>query len=1748
MKNKRLLRVLATISLSTVAMGCTALFGCSGCSHTHTYSDTLTNTDPAGHYYAATCEHTGEKKDFEAHVYDNDNDADCNVCGYVREITPSAQYTVTYHMNGHGAQIDAATVPENGKLTKPTDPAADGVWTFVGWYTDEKCETAYDFDAPVTGNLDLYAKWTHDHDYDKTKWAYDAVSHYHACKIDGCTERADEAKHNLNEQNVCTECGAIFKQAVYEFIPSDLEAKAYAEGYTSGLFSILAGTTVRTRARENYSVYDYKYGYYKSEENVAAGREPVETGFTASKSVKCGAKTDGISVNAIAPGKFTVYVDNGSSGKTENDLQHLTLTKPDGSTEDIAYCCIGLYAITIDCTEAGVYTLTRSTGTNDIYYAKFETNAPVTAVEKIQVVDGGKVKYIIGEELDTSKLQVQIVREITGMIEPVDVSDLEITTDFDNTKAGKYTVTVTYTDENQKKFTDSYEVVVFDVEALELGFNAIVQGGNTSYGNGQYINHTVKQFYFKGETLDLDGLTVKTVLDGGKQKFIVEEGFTVTGFDSSKAGKQIIKVTWDENPDAYAEFVVYVADYTVADVQTASEIVINVSAGLDETAVGAKDNGAYQFRTIQQALDFLNAVNLDQNVKKTINLAAGEYKEKLEITVPNLTIIGADKDATKTVIEWDSLFGLEDEGGFVHTTDSTATLNVRESAVGFVIENVTISNWYNSTEHFDEALGANCPEHRALAMLIQADMVVVDNCRLLGYQDTLELFTGRQFFNNSYINGRTDFIFGTNNTTYFYNCEIESIVSGGYVTAFKGCNKGEADAITYGAIFDKCKFTAPDEVVAKKDTSLGRTWGAYAAVAYIDCDMAGHISKVPYGAAGEKNFRYTAMSGNTPVDETVKFVEYNNSGAGALVYTAEDEANNPENVAGTQYAVAGMKLLDAAAAANYKDKAVFFGEPNGYAKAWDGSKGVVITEKSYKFDAEAFPDGDVSVKPEEVTPEGMDIFGGDMTVHGAWHTELGANKNFGWFVADTVIEFNVEGKVEIKTYGTPYGAPENVKINYINGKARVTIVATEGEKITNGCCITLIKVDKTERPAHVHEYGEWTVEPASEGENYGVAKRHCLHCELATPDEQVVTLPALSDVDYTITAGTTAGNATYTYASDYGDITFEAAELAGKHTHQYGDWTSTATLEAAGTATRSCQVDGCEEAGNVQTVNVPALTDEAYTVTNNTATVGQKGTGTYTIVVGEQTITFEAETAALELKRPTENYKYEYGGSGDPVSDEHILFTNCGNNGGWVKLVAGSSVTLNLPEGAVLTFTRSPYDHGSVFVNEEKQAAEAGGTVTYNIAIPGFVTITTDNQLHFKIINVEVDPNYQHKHTYGNWTITAPTTEAVGSATRECLVPDCGVDNPTQTVELPVLSVDNYTVAPSDTAGKSIYTLKTETSISFEADSLAGLHVHNYSDWTVTAENLPTQTEGGKATRTCSGEGVCADALLELALPRLDDSRYVITNNTATLQSDGTGTYTIELDGETISFTAATPMLVLETITKAKTFTALTDGNTTTSLIYFNNTNVHNSKYWMLGTGSQIAFKVGANAKITFKSDAWGGGIAVTGGDGTLKQEGSDYVYTATNADTITVALPSGASNAGYILSIAISYDLQVIESNYTYTWSNPKSDGANYDIPKSTPVDSPDLYLEFKGCKANDDWLAYGGNGSSIKLIVKSGATITVQASPYDGSSIVKINDTEVTRNENNVITYTATVDGEVIITSSGSAYIKSINVSYTA
>lgn len=65
------------------------------------------------------------------------------------------KYTITFDSQG-GSEVAAQEVAENVAATAPEAPTKDG-YTFVEWLSGD---AAYDWTAPVTGNLTLTAKWT----------------------------------------------------------------------------------------------------------------------------------------------------------------------------------------------------------------------------------------------------------------------------------------------------------------------------------------------------------------------------------------------------------------------------------------------------------------------------------------------------------------------------------------------------------------------------------------------------------------------------------------------------------------------------------------------------------------------------------------------------------------------------------------------------------------------------------------------------------------------------------------------------------------------------------------------------------------------------------------------------------------------------------------------------------------------------------------------------------------------------------------------------------------------------------------------------------------------------------------------------------------------------------------------------------------------------------------------------------------------------------------------------------------------------------------------------------------------------------------------------------------------------------------------------------------------------------------------------------------------------------------------------
>lgn len=233
----------------------------------------------------------------------------------------------------------------------------------------------------------------------------------------------------------------------------------------------------------------------------------------------------------------------------------------------------------------------------------------------------------------------------------------------------------------------------------------------------------------------------------------------------------------------------------------------------------------------------------------TLQLEAGEYREKCVLSRPNTTLVGAGADKTRIV--WgDGAFEILADG-MKRGTFRTATLLIDGDSV--TMKNLTVENDASPREKVGQAV----------ALYVDAQDFVCEDCVLLSYQDTLftaplppkevekngfigpKQFTPRTPQKHTYrrclIRGDVDFIFG-GAAAWFEECEIRSADGrvdksapfGGYATA-----ASTPEGQQYGYVFHRCRFTG--ENVPDASVYLGRPWREFAKTVLIDCELGRHI-------------------------------------------------------------------------------------------------------------------------------------------------------------------------------------------------------------------------------------------------------------------------------------------------------------------------------------------------------------------------------------------------------------------------------------------------------------------------------------------------------------------------------------------------------------------------------------------------------------------------------------------------------------------------------------------------------------------------------------------------------------------------------------------------------------------------------------------------------------------------------------------------------------------------------------------
>ena len=672
-------------------------------------------------------------------------------------------------------------------------------------------------------------------------------------------------------------------------------------------------------------------------------------------------------------------------------------------------------------------------------------------------VSGGQTEFLVGDEFVSTGLNVTLVYE-NGRRESLTAASYKL----DSSKyiagtSGTYTITVSYTPAGASAaFTDTYDVDVYAIDSLEV-YDFVLGSGR--------VTQNLQKVFLKGSQFNYDNLAIQAVgkLDGSDKThtfYLTDSDYKVTlDGDTSTVGEKTVNISVNsERGTATASYKINVVENVFT--QPKGTYTVNVNAA--GTVAVSNDN--VTFTGINDALKYFEITGVPAASAKVINVAAGNYNEKVEVNMPNVSIIGAG--AESTILWYDALNGALDPGGSTtYSTDGSATISIRESATGFYAEKITFKNYWNTQALYEESKLIAGSGTQAVAALVQADMAKFVNVHFTSYQDTLYAQVGRQYYENCYIEGRTDYVFGYNATAYFTNTELHTILgdstkNGGYVVAAKGLADGiDVDGIEYGYIFNDCTFTA-DEGVTPGTVSLARGWDKNMRVVIMNSDISGAYSKEAYGdTSSEKNDRYGKMNAE-PV--AANLIEAGNTGDGAITASLENTCT----------------VITVEEAAKYSDFATIFGTTNGkvtYAEAWvPVTQGETVAVTGVTLDKETL---------ELTVGEGTAQLVATIAPEGATDTRLV------WLSSDEKVATVDENGVV-----TPVG----------EGEATITVVTVDGN-FSDTCAVTV------KLPAGATIVAEsWNIST----DVTGVADNTAVEANTPITDTQALTITSTVDMKY----------------------------------------------------------------------------------------------------------------------------------------------------------------------------------------------------------------------------------------------------------------------------------------------------------------------------------------------------------------------------------------------------------------------------------------------------------------------------------------------------------------------------------------------------------------------------------------------------------------------------------------------------------
>jgi pectinesterase len=268
----------------------------------------------------------------------------------------------------------------------------------------------------------------------------------------------------------------------------------------------------------------------------------------------------------------------------------------------------------------------------------------------------------------------------------------------------------------------------------------------------------------------------------------------------------------------------------------------SASGLLAQTNLFVAADGRAPFKSVQAAIMAVPSGSRQNPV--IIHLAPGTYQELIYVQREKSFFRLVGENPTNTILSFSLSAGVTNAEGKPIGTFKTPATTI--DADDFSAENVTFAN--------DAG-----PVGQALAIRVDGDRASFRHCRFLGWQDTMLLNRGRQYFENCDIVGHVDFIFGAA-TAWFEKCQI-NCRRDGYLTA-----ASTPEDQPFGFVFSHCKITGEPGV----KTYLGRPWRIYASTIFLNCEMSAAVRP-----EGWNDWQ------KPEAHATVRYAEFNSTGDGA---------------------------------------------------------------------------------------------------------------------------------------------------------------------------------------------------------------------------------------------------------------------------------------------------------------------------------------------------------------------------------------------------------------------------------------------------------------------------------------------------------------------------------------------------------------------------------------------------------------------------------------------------------------------------------------------------------------------------------------------------------------------------------------------------------------------------------------------------------------------------------------------------